>query len=80
MSKSSFFAIFAIRQNYTDNEKSFCSHYADDATTMLDYKKKLRDRLLSVIGIKPSIHIVEPNAIERSQGKAKHVNDKRKLK
>lgn len=55
-------------------------YYSDDMNAMLDYKKNLRDRLLSVIGIKPSIHIVEPNSIERSQGKAKHVNDKRKLK
>ncbi len=54
--------------------------YSDEAVTMDGYAKKLRDRLLSVIGIKPAIHIVEPNSIERSQGKAKHVNDKRKLK
>lgn len=55
-------------------------YYSDDMNVMLQYKSKLRDRLLSVIGIKPSIHIAEPNSIERSQGKAKHVNDKRKLK
>ncbi len=55
-------------------------YYSDDMNVMLQYKSKLRDRLLSVIGIKPSIHIVEPNSIERSQGKAKHVNDKRKMK
>ncbi|MCF0196747.1 MAG: phenylacetate--CoA ligase, partial [Bacteroidaceae bacterium] len=52
-------------------------YYSDDMNVMLGLMKKLRDRLLSVIGIKPSIHIVEPNSIERSQGKAKHVNDKR---
>ena len=55
-------------------------YYSDDMNTMLGFMKKLRDRLLSVIGIKPSIHIVEPNSIERSQGKAKHVKDLRKLK
>lgn len=55
-------------------------YYSDDVNVILNYKKMLRDRLVSVIGIKPSIHIVEPNSIERSMGKAKHVNDKRKLK
>lgn len=42
-------------------------------------KSKLMGRLVSVLGIKPALHIVAPNTIERSQGKAKHVLDKRKL-
>ncbi len=55
----------------------------DFANASEDEKKGLKDklvnRLVSVLGIKPSLHIVEPNSIERSQGKAKHVLDKRKL-
>lgn len=50
-----------------------------DEDTKKALKDKLVNRLVSVLGIKPSLHIVEPNSIERSQGKAKHVNDKRKL-
>ncbi|MCF0203027.1 MAG: phenylacetate--CoA ligase [Bacteroidaceae bacterium] len=55
-------------------------HYSDDIQELLRLEKKLRERLVSVIGIKPQIHIVEPNSIERSMGKAKHVLDKRILK
>ncbi len=51
---------------------------ADDATKK-QLKDKLVNRLVSVLGIKPNLNMVEPNTIERSQGKAKHVNDKRKL-
>lgn len=51
---------------------------ADDATKK-QLKDKLVNRLVSVLGIKPNLNLVEPNTIERSQGKAKHVNDKRKL-
>jgi hypothetical protein len=32
---------------------------------------------VSLTGIKPNIHIQPPGTIERSTGKAKHVNDKR---
>ena len=39
--------------------------------------KPLYDRLVSVCGIKPNIHILPPGNIQRSMGKAKHVNDKR---
>ena len=33
-----------------------------------------------MVGIKPNIHIQPPYGIERSTGKAKHVNDKRKFR
>jgi len=32
------------------------------------------------LGISPDVKLVEPRSIERSQGKAKRVIDKRKLK
>ena len=54
--------------------------YQDDVARILKLKDRLVGRLVSVLGIKPVIHIVEPNTIERSMGKAKHVNDKRKFK
>ena len=45
----------------------------------MPYIKPLYDRIVSMVGIKPNIHIKEPGAIQRSIGKAKHVNDKRKF-
>ena len=53
--------------------------YSDEMNKMLDLKKKIRHRLQSVIGIAPDIKLVEPRSLERSQGKAKRVIDKRKL-
>ena len=53
--------------------------YSDDIASIQRLADKLVGRIVSVIGIKPKIHIVEPGSITRSMGKAKHVNDKRKL-
>ena len=46
----------------------------------MPFIKPLYDRLVSLTGIKPNIHIQPPNTIQRSTGKAKHVNDKRDFK
>ncbi|MCF0175671.1 MAG: phenylacetate--CoA ligase [Bacteroidales bacterium] len=46
----------------------------------MPFLKPLYDRIVSMVGIKPNIHIQPPMAIERSIGKAKHVLDKRKFK
>jgi len=54
-------------------------YYSDDINEMICLKKKLQNHLKSVLSIKAEIKLVEPNSIERAQGKAKHVNDKRKL-
>jgi phenylacetate-CoA ligase len=54
-------------------------YYSDEMTRMLAIKNKVTARLQSVIGIQPDVKIVEPRSIERSQGKAKHVIDNRKL-
>lgn len=54
-------------------------HYSDSMDHMHRIKMRLVDHLISVLGIKPNVHIVEPGSIERSMGKAKHVCDKRKL-
>ena len=43
----------------------------------MPFIKPLYDRLVSLTGIKPNIHIQPPGTIQRSTGKAKHVNDKR---
>jgi phenylacetate-CoA ligase len=53
--------------------------YSDDMSTLVGLKKRIAHRLQSVIGLQPDVKLVEPRSIERSQGKAKRVNDKRKL-
>lgn len=54
-------------------------YYSDEITKMVGLQKKIRHRLQSVLGIAPDIKLVEPRSLERSQGKAKRVLDKRKL-
>lgn len=53
--------------------------YSDEMGKILALKKRMADRIQSVIGLQPDIKIVEPRSIERSTGKAKHVIDRRKL-
>ena len=53
--------------------------YTDEMNRLIALKNKITHRLQSVLGISPDVKIVEPRSIERSQGKAKHVIDKRKL-
>jgi len=78
-----FYLIFIDR---VDNMDTFLIHvelrqeyYSDEMSKMLALKKKIASRLHSVIGLQPDIKIVEPRSIERSQGKAKHVIDRRKF-
>ena len=54
-------------------------YYTDEMNKMLALKKKITDRIQSVVGLQPDIRIVEPRSIERSMGKGRHVIDKRKL-
>ena len=54
-------------------------YYSDEMNKMLALRKKITSHLQSVLGLKPDVKIVEPRSIERSQGKAKHVIDNRKL-
>ncbi len=54
--------------------------FGADPADQMKYIKPLYDRIVSLVGIKPNIHIKPPFGIERSTGKAKHVNDKRVFK
>ena len=78
-----FYMIFVDR---VDNMDTFLIHvelrqeyYSDEMSKMLALKKKIAARLHNVTGLQPDIKIVEPRSIERSQGKAKHVIDNRKI-
>ena len=55
-------------------------YFSDDIGSMLAMKKKLADKIKSVLSIAADIRLMEPGSIERAQGKGKHVIDKRILK
>ena len=52
-------------------------YYSDEINKITSLKKKISSHLQRALGLQPEIKIVEPQTIERSQGKAKHVIDKR---
>jgi phenylacetate-CoA ligase len=51
--------------------------YSDEMSKILALKKKITAYMQSVIGIQPEIKIVEPTGIQRSEGKAERVKDRR---
>ena len=53
--------------------------YSDDIKSMLELKKKIAHKIQGVIDIQPDIKLVEPRSLQRSEGKAKRVLDKRVL-
>ena len=77
------YLITVDRQNNTDTFqldlelRSEC--YSDSVSQMNALTKAIVGRIASVIGIKCDVKVVEPNGIERSAGKAKHVIDLRKI-
>lgn len=54
-------------------------YFSDDMGAMLNLKKALSDKLKSVLSISADVKLVEPNSIQRSQGKSQRVIDKRVL-
>lgn len=54
--------------------------YSDEITKMVELKKKIAHRLHSVLSISADIKLVEPYTMQRSEGKAQRVVDKRNLK
>jgi phenylacetate-CoA ligase len=78
------FFITVDRENNTDTfevkvevKEQF---YSDDMKSMMALKKKLVNKIQSVVGISPDLKLVEPRSIERSEGKVKRVLDKRVFK
>jgi len=53
--------------------------FSDKVRALEDVRKKLTSSIEHVCGIHVTVTLVEPNTIERSQGKAKRVIDERKL-
>jgi phenylacetate-CoA ligase len=54
--------------------------FSDEIKELEALRKKIQHNIESTLGINASIKLVEPKTIERSEGKAKRVIDKRKLK
>lgn len=53
--------------------------FNDDIGGMLALRKQLADKLKSVLSISADVKLMEPNSIQRSQGKSQRVIDKRVL-
>jgi len=53
--------------------------FSDEVKKIEDIEKKIRHQIESTLGISAKVKLVEPKTIERSEGKAKRVIDKRKI-
>ena len=54
-------------------------YFSDEIGAMLQLKKKLADRLKSILSISADVRLMEPNSIPRSEGKSVRIVDKRQL-
>ena len=52
---------------------------SDKIKDMQDKERTLAGAIKTMLGINPKVHLVSPKSIARSEGKAVHVIDKRKL-
>jgi phenylacetate-CoA ligase len=55
------------------------SMFSDEIKKLEDVEKKIRKEIESTLGINAKVKLVEPKTIERSEGKAKRVIDKRTM-
>lgn len=53
--------------------------FSDEIRRLEDIEKKIHKEIESTLGITAKVRLVEPKSIERSEGKAKRVIDKRKV-
>lgn len=54
--------------------------FSDKVRGLEDIEKRIKSRIESTLGLAAKVRLVEPKTIERSEGKAKRVIDKRNLK
>ncbi len=78
------YQIIVDRENNTDtfqvNVEMSEDLFSDGIKAIQKVEKQISDSLRSTLGIGPKVNLVNPKSIERSEGKAKRVIDKRKLK
>ena len=53
--------------------------FCDEVGMMLQLRKRLADKLKSILSISADVKLMEPNSIPRSEGKSVRIHDKRKL-
>ena len=72
------------RENNTDtfqvNVEMSEELFSDGIKAIQKVERQISESLRSTLGIGPKVNLVNPKSIERSEGKAKRVIDKRKLK
>lgn len=77
------YQIIVDRVNNTDtfdvNVEMSEQLFADDVKSIEAIEKTITEKLRSTLGIGAKVHLVNPKSIQRSEGKAKRVIDKRKL-
>ncbi len=78
------YQIIVDRENNTDtfqvNVEMSEELFSDGIKAIQKVERQISDSLRSTLGIGPKVSLVNPKSIERSEGKAKRVIDKRKLK
>ena len=78
------YQIVVDRENNTDtflvNVEMSENLFSDGIKAIEKLEKTITEMLKSMLGIAPKVKLVNPKSIERSEGKAKRVIDKRKLK
>jgi phenylacetate-CoA ligase len=53
--------------------------FSDEVKKLQTLEEKIKRDISSILGISAKVKLVEPKTIERSEGKAKRVIDKRKI-
>lgn len=53
--------------------------FSDEVAKLENLSKQIHDKLREALGLNAKVSLVQPNALVHSDGKTKHVNDKRKL-
>lgn len=61
------------------NVEMSSEHFTDTVSGITSLEKKLSSAMKMMLGINPTVHLVAPKSITRSEGKAVRVIDKRKL-
>ena len=77
------YQIVVDRKNNTDtfevNVEMTADKFTDKLSDILKLEKALANAMKAMLGINPTVHLVAPKTIARSEGKAVRVIDKRKL-
>lgn len=78
------YQIIVDRVNHTDTLDVLVEMsrelFADNVKSVENLEKSITDQIRSALGLSPRVHLVNPNSIIRSEGKAKRVIDKREGK